>query len=871
MRPFLVLVLCLFLALHGQGKTHSDTPEVTVFPNPATHFMDVQFEADEVQLLDYRVYDLFGNLRTSIKLNGVKGTNRQRIDLSNLQAGMYLLQVEGNQWTYTQKFLKVNGSERIDIVNLLHTDISLQIRNLALGTIQGTTTATLLLKTSNLDSIRFDLLKLTASAVKMNDTSLNFSQNDSLLTVYLPSGITAGTILKLAITYSGQPVSDARWGGFFFNGNYAYNMGVGMASNPHSFGRCWFPCFDDFRERSTYSFHITTNSGWKAVCNGLKGPDSAHADGSTTWNWEIAQPIPAYLASVAVGKYAFVESTFTGKNGPIPILIAAEAKDTANVRKSFVNLQAAMQCFEDKFGPYPFDRIGFVAVPFNSGAMEHATNIAYPTYAIDGTLQFETLFAHELSHMWWGNQVTCRTEPDMWLNEGWASYCEALFLECLYGTTAYNEEIKKVLQDVNLNAPKRDNGWLPVSGVGSENTYGMHVYQKGALMVHNLRALIGDDAFFAACKSYLNKYRFSDVSSEDLRNEFDLHTEQNLIPFFKHWIYEKGQIDIDVIFLERQQLPDSLTKMRFRLQENGRYKTGHSAQIPIHISAVMSDQSSFNSTVFINNGQAEYNITELYPGKLLYLTLKGANGMVFGKNTEILKVGSTGSLNLSNVLLQLNVTQVSDTALLYLDHHWVSAPSYENLNHLGIRLSCDRYWTIRGILPPTFTALAFFNYDGRPGMYLDEDFLDSLETEDSLVLLFRPLYEAKWQIHTDHTFQPGLKTDKTGRFWVNKLRAGDYAIGIRDYTITGLNNTVVASKQVLEVYPNPTGDRLWIKLNSGHISQIEILTMDGRSIHLETSSGETNVSVATQNLPAGIYQVRVASDQGIYCARMVKL
>lgn len=871
MKPLLLLFLLLLSSVQGQSKILSDTPEVSVFPNPAIHFIDIQFETDVEQSLNYKIYDMQGELWHSLSLTGVKGINRQRIYLDQLNEGMYVLQVKGTSWIRTQKIFKLRGTERIDKADLLHTEINLQIRNLAQKSIEGMARLAICMKDSNPDSIRFDLLKLTVSAVKVDNVNLSFSQNDSQLTVLLPSGIAQGDTLQFAISYSGQPVADPRWGGFFFNGNYAYNMGVGMASNPHSFGRCWFPCFDDFRERSTYSFHITTDSGWKAVCNGLKGPDSTHADGSTTWNWEIIQPIPAYLASVAVGKYAFVESTYTGLNGSIPILIAAEAKDTANVRKSFINLQAAMQCFESKFGPYPFDRIGFVAVPFNSGAMEHATNIAYPVYAIDGTLQFETLFAHELSHMWWGNQVTCRTEADMWLNEGWASYCESVFLECLYGTGAYYKELRQVQQDVNLNAPKRDNGWQPVSGIGSDITYGMHVYQKGALMVHNLRTVMGDSAFFAACKSYLSRYRFSDVSSEDLRHEFELYTPENLLPFFQHWIYEKGQIDVDLNFIERKEVSPGISSVRFRVNENGRYKSGVNASVPLVIQAYMTDQTTETRTVVLKEGEAEFAITEYNPGKLQYITINEGSGMLFGKNFERRKIGSTGNLSLPNVLLNLNVTQVSDTASLYIEHHWVPAPSYENLNQSGIRLSCDRYWTVRGILPATFTSMAFFNYDGKPGIYLDEDFMKNLQTEDSLVLLFRPDGEKAWQVHSDHTFQPGVKTDKTGRFWVNKLRAGDYALGIRDYTITGLASHSASTQPLLEVYPNPVGDQLWIKIKSGEIHQIEILTMDGRSLRVETGSKESTVTIATQNLPAGIYQIRVESDQGIYGARVVKL
>ena len=113
--------------------------------------------------------------------------------------------------------------------------------------------------------------------------------------------------------------------------------------------------------------------------------------------------------------------------------------------------------------------------------MEHATNIAYPRYAIaNGDKTSETLFAHELAHHWWGNTITCKTQEDMWLNEGWASYSERLFLEAVYGKKAYEDDIEANHHSVLQFAHVLDEAVLPVSGIGHANTYGRHVYDKGA-------------------------------------------------------------------------------------------------------------------------------------------------------------------------------------------------------------------------------------------------------------------------------------------------------------------------------------------------------------------------------------------------------
>lgn len=848
----------------------TDTPEVSITPNPAVSFVDVRYTLPRAQEMTFSLYDLLGRLRHQTRLTGKEGGNRDRLWIQMHEQGVYLFVSEGDKWKRTQKLVKVESTEQTDQVDILHTDLSLTIRNLQLKIIQGTARITCIISQQKPDTIRFDLLKLTATKVEADTLELAYLQNDSQVVIPMTQALLNKDTLVFTISYGGTPVSDPRWGGFYFSGNYAYNMGVGMGSKPHSFGRCWFPCVDDFRERSTYTFHVTTDSGYKAVCNGLKGHDSVQANGSITWNWELHQPIPAYLASVAVGKYVFVESMYQGTGGTsIPILLATEAADTSNMRKSLINLTAALQCFESKFGPYPFERIGYVGVPFNAGAMEHATNIAYPRYAIDGTLSFETLFAHELSHMWWGNQVTCRTEPDMWLNEGWASYCESVFLECLYGKSAYDQEIFNVLQDVNLNAPKRDNGWLPVSGVGSDYTYGMHVYQKGALMAHNLRVIMSDSAFFNACRSYLKQYRFMDVSSEELRNHFQGYTSVNLLPFFDHWIYEKGQIDVEINLTGKTVKNDSL-EYELLLQESGRYKTGKAGFIPVQLKGYTGSGQVFEWNTALQQGSRLLKVACPANQPVVYFTLNEFTGMALGKNTEKRTITQTGSLNLNNVLLSLNTTQIADSVKLLVEHHWVQAPSYENLNVAGIRMSSDRYWTVSGNFPPSFNCMAFFQYDGNPGVYLDEDFMNTLQTEDSLVLLFRPQGGTAWKIHTDHTFQPGTKTDKKGRFWVNKLLAGDYAFGIRDHSITGLSPLELTIESPVELFPNPVDERVWIRIPKGEIRQIRVFGMDGKLIFSKPVQGGNEFTFTLENWISGIYQVVLETDSGNMSRRFVK-
>ena len=216
--------------------------------------------------------------------------------------------------------------------------------------------------------------------------------------------------------------------------------------------------------------------------------------------------------------------------------------------------------------------------------MEHAGNIAYPIYALDGTTNNETLYAHELSHMWWGDLVTCRTPEDMWLNEGWASFCEAVFLECLYGKSAYTKDIQSKLETVMLSAPKSDGAFYPISGVPHDATYGTHVYKKGAVVAHTLRTMMGDSAFFVACKYYLKAHQYGNASSEDLLQYFQLYTPINLTDFFNNWVYNPGYEDIAI---ESYTVVDR--KVNLTLSYQTRYHDWTTNEVPLTIDLISSN------------------------------------------------------------------------------------------------------------------------------------------------------------------------------------------------------------------------------------------------------------------------------------------
>ncbi len=771
-------------------------------------------------------------------------------------------------WLLLLSSKTILADDRSNLFDIKNYSINLSIRNFASKSIEGSTTITLQSKVNNLSSIRLDLAKLKVNWILANGDSLLFSQNDSELFVNFKYPVALNDSIRLQIKYGGQPIQDPSWGGFYFTGNYAFNMGVGFTVNPHNFGRSWFPCVDNFTDKSTYNFQITTDSGYKAVCNGTKTPETINPDGSITWHWSLKDEIPTYLASVAISNYAFIQYDFKGINKTFPVLIACQAQDSNRLKASFVNLNAALACFEDKFDSYPFERAGYVAVPFNGGAMEHATSIAYPLFAIDGTTNYETLFAHELSHMWWGNHVTCKSAEDMWLNEGWASYCEAQFLECLYGKEAYHTEIKSNWNTTLRFAAAKDGSLFALSNAPHNATYGTTVYKKGALVVHSLRSFMGDTAFFNACKSYQQKFSFKNANSEDLKTEFKKFTAKDLDAFFNMYVSHPSLFTIRVV---KSEINNGIISVQ--LAQDLKNTSFSFNSIPLSISFF--DKNNIQITrdfVFNNDGLYTFDIGKINFAKEFYAIVDIDDKLFKARSIQSQYLKGTGLKSFSDALFGINIQTASDSTLISVEHNWTGGYWWE-VAPVGIRISNQRHWIINGFLPVNFKAQGFFNYDGTTPAnpsnsgWLDNEFID--KNEDSLVMLYRPNGTEKWQLVSDYILTTGgSKNDKIGKITVNNFKTGEYALGKRDVT-ANVNAIKYDKSELVQIFPNPAKNTIGITLKHPLMETHLTITDIGGSLVKGILLKQENNMLDIGNLAKGQYYFIFDLGDGLQISKSI--
>lgn len=711
----------------------------------------------------------------------------------------------------------------------------------------------------------FDLTtELTVDSVVFDSMTLAFTHNASGLEVTWPHVLSDSEVVQVTVHYHGKPEQDASWGGFIFSGSYAFNLGVGFSSDPHNYGRAWFPCFDNFTDRATYEYKITTAQNELAQCNGSLISRTDMGNGQVVHHWKLRDPIPTYLSSVAVAPYT--ERIF--EHAGIPVRLAALPADSTNMAASFENLPHCMDAFVNRYGPHTFERIGFNLVPFNGGAMEHATNIAYPIFGAKGDKNYEKLWAHELAHHWWGNTVTCSDQSDMWINEGWASYSEKIFLEAVYGRQAYMDEVELNHVNVLRFAHWQDDDTLAVSGVDHARTYGTHVYKKGAEVAHTLRGYMGDSAFFAAIASFMETYKFKDVDSYTLRDHFQDFTQADLTAFFNQWVFNPGNPHFEILSISTVPVMNNGFANSVRIRQRSRFAPQLYTSVPMMITVYSANGDSLNVKGVLNGGETFWEFASGF--KPVLAVLDREERISDAVSEDQLWVSETGTLDLKAALMTVTVQSVgANSTLLRVEHNWVIPDHYFKTDVLPA-LSKERYWKVDGIWQDGFEASARIYYDGRTAGFasggLDIDLIR--KTEDSLVLMYREGPDMKWREYEHYTKVIGSPFDKYGYVTIDQLKKGEYTFAMYHAALLSANGAAPPVEKVdiiPEIVPNPADDTVIFTINDAKGSILEITDASGRLIHsVKVNRQQFIYEYDIRHLPPGVYFAGVSTGNKPY-------
>ena len=380
-------------------------------------------------------------------------------------------------------------------------------------------------------AIVLDLAGLRATKVLLDGRKpLRFSQRAGQLVVSAQNPFEPRQAFTLEVRYEGNPrPRHGLWGEV---GWEELTDGVLVAGQPNG-APSWFPCNDHLRDKASYRFTVTTDANYRVVCNGVLQSHTARSS-RETWVYEQADPMPAYLATVQIGRYALLELD-SGRHGtPVPQTVAVPHALTDRARSGLALQPAMMRTFSSCFGPYPFP--GYIVVvtedeleiPLEAQAM----SIFGPNH-LGLDWESQRLIAHELSHQWFGNALTAASWQDIWLHEGFACYAEWIWSEEA-GVMTVAERAEAAWR--RLAAEEQD---ILVGDPGPERMFDDRVYKRGALAVHAVRMAVGDLAFFAVLQDWTAGHRHGSVTTQDFIMAVSRTTAVDAESLLHPWLYEE--------------------------------------------------------------------------------------------------------------------------------------------------------------------------------------------------------------------------------------------------------------------------------------------------------------------------------------------
>ena len=726
-------------------------------------------------------------------------------------------------------------------IDVIRYDIHLSQFDFSEKTFQGVTEVDFK-ATNDITSVVLELKTLEVSEVTCPQYDVaGFEQDDDLLVVHFASTIPADAVAELTVAYGGHTFNES-WGGVHWNGEYVYNLGVGFDSQPHNLGKTWFPCVDNFTDKARYDVTITADNGKKAICGGNFVSATDNGDGTTTWHWTMPQEIATYHISFTVGEYELWEDVSNG----IPVTVYARPNTAAKVPGSFANINEIVAFYEECFGPYPFNRVGYVGTPI--GSMEHADNIFLANSLITGNTSGEGTIAHELSHMWFGNKVTCLTAQDMWLNEGFAQFLGNFYIAGVYGEEAYHAAMSPIVN--NMSTKCRTQDYPPINAMPLDMTYDDNaVYDRGAAVVSTMMKYMGRDKFLQGLRYYQEKYAYGAASSEDLMNALTEATGIDMTGFFDSYVSVAG---VPYYYVSIQEVKPVGSQYEVKLLMHYQHLSGE--HIGIHnVYPVTFYDADFN----LHNEMVCWDGTTGFTTKILDFEPVGMvadfdNDYLEGATSKEEMLVGDNTASASNIQIQV---ETADSVFYCIENHPV-AP-YDDPLIWGLKLSTSHFWTVNIHDFGQANVTGTFIY--RNSSSLDGDIIQT--ENDSATLVYRANASEPWR-ELAHTCNPSNKWSM-GQFTVNDMKSGEYAIAVWDKAHFGTEEQgAIPSK--MQVFPNPAESQVNLSWNGFCNGSISLVDAQGRVVRNYKLNDADQLSFTTDGLAKGVYQVqRIGADGNV--------
>ncbi|MDC0201836.1 M1 family metallopeptidase [Flavobacteriales bacterium] len=401
---------------------------------------------------------------------------------------------------------------------------------------------------SDFQKIQIDLsLNMEILLIEFEDTELNYTREFDAVFIDFPRELKTGDRSKIKIWYNGYPrkAVNPPWdGGFSWKKDKNNNPWIGVSCQGLG-ASVWWPCKDhQSDEPDSMRITVSARKPLQIICNGNLINETITwsnilQDSLNRSEWFISYPINNYNVTLNIGDYTHFQEQYISDKDTLDLSYYVLSYNKEKAKIHFEQVKPMMYCFESFFGKYPFWDDGYALVETPYLGMEHQSAIAYgndylPGYrgslGYSGGLDFDYIIIHETGHEWWGNSITTNDIADMWIHEGFCTYSEALYVECMYG---YDQ----MLDYVN-NQKRFIRNKSPIAGHYHVNHQGSgDMYQKASVMLHTLRTLIDDDElWFSIIREISDKFKYKTINASEIIDFIMTRTEKDLTIFFSQYL-----------------------------------------------------------------------------------------------------------------------------------------------------------------------------------------------------------------------------------------------------------------------------------------------------------------------------------------------
>lgn len=498
--------------------------------------------------------------------------------------------------------------------DIVHYDALIDLRNGLERKISGWCEIKSVWKENAIDkNFYFHLRDLKVDSVFFNISPVNFTfrKDDTLDYSYYVvnnlSGLENDTF-RVKIFYSGTMTDEGGnrpFGGVFLTDSILFSIGVGMNNQYVSTTQHWLPCYDHPSDKATYTLKFITPKDFTIASNGKTRLFGYTSDSLPIWESTSNFPIATYLLTFAMGKFKTMKLDEWNLPQNIEAIVYYLPKDESAVKFSFQNFSKYFFTLQNFFGKYPFDKVGYVIVPFFFGAMEHQSMITFPRNEVYRLYYYKDtnniMALHEFSHQWFGNSVSPLDFRDVWFNEAFATYSEAFYLERIFGENAYlNNLIEK--KNNYLDDGISYEGIIPMYGYTRKppvSNYPATIYWKGAVVVGMLRYYLGDETFFELLRSYLDLFAFQSRSTFDFINYCINFTGENLNWFFDQWVFGKGYPMLE-IKVKQYPLNDKYCSAEIHIKQTQPSDYGTYFKLPVEFNFTIDTDETFDTVIVLD-------------------------------------------------------------------------------------------------------------------------------------------------------------------------------------------------------------------------------------------------------------------------------